>query len=164
MLQRSAAPIFLKIISSSLRNLSKTFMVLLKKIIFTFQCFTSLMKKWTPYQARNLIATGVTINLLKSSSQSNSSTLSRSSRPEVFCKKGVFRNFVKFTRKHLRQSLFFSKVGGLRSATLLKKRLWHRCFPVNFAKSLRTPFLAEHLRCLLLVIPNVSMPIDIFLK
>ena len=26
------------------------------------------------------------------------------------------------------------------SATLLKKRLWHRCFPVNFAKFLRTPF------------------------
>ena len=33
---------------------------------------------------------------------------------------------------------------------LLKKRLWHRCFPVNFAKSLRTPFFTEHLRWLLL--------------
>ena len=29
----------------------------------------------------------------------------RSSRPEVFCKKGVLRNFTKFTRKHLCQSL-----------------------------------------------------------
>ena len=29
-------------------------------------------------------------------------------------------------------------------ATLLKKRLCHWCFPVNFAKFLRTPFLAEH--------------------
>ena len=29
----------------------------------------------------------------------------------------------------------------LRPATLLKKRLWERCFPVNFAKFLRTPFL-----------------------
>ena len=28
--------------------------------------------------------------------------------------------------------------------------LWHRCFPVNFAKFLRTPFLTEHLRWLLL--------------
>ena len=27
---------------------------------------------------------------------------------------------------------------GLRPATLLKKRIWHRCFAVNF---LRTPFL-----------------------
>ena len=26
-------------------------------------------------------------------------------------------------------------------ATLLKKRLWHRYFPLNFAKLLRTPFL-----------------------
>ena len=30
---------------------------------------------------------------------------------------------------------------GPRPATLFKKRLWHRCFPVNFVKFLRTPFL-----------------------
>ena len=46
----------------------------------------------------------------------------RSSRPEVFCKIGVFRNFAKLTGKHLCQSLFFDKVAGLRPATLLKKR------------------------------------------
>ena len=34
----------------------------------------------------------------------------RNSRPEVFCKKGVFRNFAKFTGNHLCQSLFFNKV------------------------------------------------------
>ena len=55
-------------------------------------------------------------------------------------KKGVLRDFTKFTRKHRCQSLFFNKVGGLRPATLLKKGLWHRCFPVNFKKFLRTPF------------------------
>ena len=49
--------------------------------------------------------------------------LFRSSRPEVFCKKGVLRNFTKFTGKHLCQSLFFKKVTGLRPVTLLKKRL-----------------------------------------
>ena len=65
----------------------------------------------------------------------------RSTRPEVFSKKGVLRNFTKFTGKHLCQSLFFNKVAGLRLATLLKKRLWYRCFPVNFVKFLRTPFL-----------------------
>ena len=32
--------------------------------------------------------------------------------PEVFCKKGVLRDFAKFTRKHLCQSLFFNKVAG----------------------------------------------------
>ena len=36
------------------------------------------------------------------------------------------------------------------TATLLKKRLWHRRFPVNFAKFLRTPFFIEHLWWLLL--------------
>ena len=33
----------------------------------------------------------------------------------------------------------------LRPATLLQKRLWHWCFPVNLAKFLRTIFLIEHL-------------------
>ena len=56
--------------------------------------------------------------------------MNRSSHPEMFRKKGVLRNF--------------------RPATLLKKRLWQRRFPVNFAKFLRTPFLTEHLRWLLL--------------
>ena len=62
----------------------------------------------------------------------------RSSRHEVFCRKGVLTNFAKFTRKYLCQSLFFNKVAGL--------RLWCRFFPVNFVKFLRTPFPAEHLR------------------
>ena len=30
---------------------------------------------------------------------------------------------------------------SLMPAILSKKRLWHRCFPVNFVKFLRTPFL-----------------------
>ena len=54
--------------------------------------------------------------------------------------KGVLRNFTKFTGKHLCQSLFFNKVAGLRLSTLLKKRLRHRCFLVNFVKFIRTPF------------------------
>ena len=41
---------------------------------------------------------------------------------------------------------------GLRLATLLKKKFWHRCFPVDFAKFLRTPFVIEHLWWLLLSI------------
>ena len=61
--------------------------------------------------------------------------------PEGFCKKGVLRNFTKFIGKPLYQRLFFKKVAYRRPATLLKKRLWHRSFPVNFVKFLRTPFL-----------------------
>ena len=29
----------------------------------------------------------------------------------------------------------------VKTPVLLKKRLWHKCFPLNFAKFLRTPFL-----------------------
>ena len=76
--------------------------------------------------------------------------------PEVFCKKGALRNFAKFTGKHLCQSLFFNKVAGLRPATLLKRRLWHSRFPVNFAKFLTPPFLTEHLRQLLLLLHFLS--------
>ena len=60
----------------------------------------------------------------------------------VLWKQGVLKSFAKLTRKYLYQSL--------RPATLLKRRLWHRCFSVNFAKFLRTPFFIEHIRWLLL--------------
>ena len=60
-------------------------------------------------------------------------------------KKGVLKNFAKSTGKRLCRSLSFNKVAGLRSAASLKKRLWHRCFSVNFAKSLRTPMHRTHL-------------------
>ena len=71
--------------------------------------------------------------------------------------KKVFLKFLqKCIGKHLCQSLFFNKVAnkvaGLRPATLFKKRLWHRCFFVTFAKFLRIPFLTEHLWWLLLFV------------
>ena len=78
----------------------------------------------------------------------------RSSHQRCSIKKGVLRNFAKFLRKHLCHSLFFNKVAGLRAATLLKKRLWHRCFPMNFAKFLRTPFLQNTSWRLLLMQSN----------
>ena len=68
------------------------------------------------------------------------SLINRSPRQNVFCEKGVLKNFAKFTGKHLCQRLFFNKAAGMRPATLIKKRPWQRCFPVNFAKFLRTPF------------------------
>ena len=81
-----------------------------------------------------------------------SCSLARSSHPEVFCKKGVARNFTKFTGKHLRQSLFFNKVAGLgpKACIFIKKRPWYRYFHVKFEKFLRIPFLIEHLWWLLL--------------
>ena len=72
-----------------------------------------------------------------------------SSHERYSVKIDVLRNSAKFTRKHLCQSLLFNKVSVLRPATLFKKRLWHRCFPLNFVKFLRTPFYIEHLCWLL---------------
>ena len=66
-------------------------------------------------------------------------------------RKGVLRKFAKFTGKHLCQSFFFNKLAGLRPSTLLKKRPRHRCFPVNFAKVLRTFFLKNTFGRLLLI-------------
>ena len=65
----------------------------------------------------------------------------RSSHQRCPVRKGVLRNFAKFTGKQLCKSLFFNKVAGLSPATLLKKRLLHRCFPVNFVKFLGISFL-----------------------
>ena len=66
----------------------------------------------------------------------------------MYCKKGVLRNFTKFIGKHLCQSLLFNK---LQVSTLLIKKIWQRCFPVNFVKFLRTLFLTEHLWWLLML-------------
>ena len=68
----------------------------------------------------------------------------RSSHLRCTVKKGVLKNFAKFTGKHLSQSLVFNKVAVLRSSTLLKKKLWHRCFPVNLEKFLRIPYFIEN--------------------
>ena len=65
----------------------------------------------------------------------------RSSHGRCSVKKGVPRNFAKFTGKQLCRRLFFNKVAGLGFATLLTKNFWYRFFPVNFAKFLRTPFI-----------------------
>ena len=62
----------------------------------------------------------------------------RSSCPEVFCEKGILRNFAKFTRKNLCLSLF------------IKKETLAQVFSVNFVKFLRTPCFMEHLWWLLL--------------
>ena len=42
-----------------------------------------------------------------------------------------------------------------RPTILLKKRLWHRCFPVNFVKFLRTSFLQNTSGRLFLLLQNI---------
>ena len=66
-------------------------------------------------------------------------------------KENVIRNFAKFRRKHLCQSLFFNKFACF-LANFLKNKPWQRCCPVNFSKVLRAPFLQNTSGTLLLFI------------
>ena len=45
-----------------------------------------------------------------------------------------------------KSNLLNAKFAGLRPVNLFKKKLWHRCFPVNFVKFLRASFLTELLQ------------------
>ena len=59
------------------------------------------------------------------------SRIFKSSRPEMFCKKGILRNSTEFTGKHLCRSLFFNKVEGLRlllSFNFIKKETLAKVF------------------------------------
>ena len=66
-------------------------------------------------------------------------------------KKGVLKNSAIFTGKH-QCCLFFNKVADLEACNFIKKRLQHRCFPVNIAKFLRAPILKNTCQRLLLPI------------
>ena len=85
--------------------------------------------------------------------------LLRRSRPEVFCKKDVLKEFTKFTRK---PSVF-------EACNFIKKETVAQVFICEFCEFLNTPFLAEHLRWLLLSIAfvllntNLSITLSTFL-
>ena len=70
----------------------------------------------------------------------------------MLCEKGVSQVFCKIHRKTSLPESLFNKVAGVRLATLLEKTLWHRSFPTNFTKYLRTfslknPPLTAFLMC-----------------
>ena len=91
---------------------------------------------WANYKTFTFIFLGFCLNC--KSTFNIKKIMNRSSHRKFSAKKCVHRIFSKFKEKHMCQGLFFNKVAGL---TLFKKRLWHRCFPVNFEKFLRTPCL-----------------------
>ena len=53
------------------------------------------------------------------------------------------------------------KIAGLKDCNFIIKRLQHRCFPVNIAKSLRIAFFIEHLWWMLLLFLVIHLG-DIF--
>ena len=85
-------------------------------------------------------------------------TCFRSSRPKVFLKIDVHKNFAKFRGKHLRGSFFFINVTDLRLVILLEKRLQHKCFPV--LQNVPEHFFIKHLRWLLLMFSVFSQLLE----
>ena len=71
-----------------------------------------------------------------------STTIKRSSHPEVFCIKGVLRNFAKFTGKHLYQGLLFNKVAGV---GLFLQNTSGGCFCINLLFISFSPSKRENL-------------------
>ena len=76
------------------------------------------------------------------------------------CSEQVMQRRLFLLLRSSRHEVFFEK--GLRPATLLKKKLWYRCFSVNFVKFLRTPFLPENLWWLPLPIPSRLYQVEHF--
>ena len=61
---------------------------------------------------------------------------------EVFCEKGVLRNFAKFTGIHLCQSIFLNKVAGLRpkACNYIKKETLAQVFACEFCEIFKNTF------------------------
>ena len=57
-------------------------------------------------------------------------------------KKGVLRNFAKFTGKHLRQRLFFNKVAG--ACNFIKNEALAQVFSCEFCEISKNTFFTEH--------------------
>ena len=75
-------------------------------------------------------------------------------KKEPFFEIDVLKNFAIFIRKHMCWILF-NKAADLKACNFIKKKLKHMCFPVNLDKFLRTAFLIEQLRWLVLIL-NIS--------
>ena len=72
----------------------------------------------------------------------------RSSHPQVFCKKGVLRNFAKFTGKHLCQGLFFNKYPD--ACNFIKKKTLVQVSSCEFCEISKNAFIhteADVQRC-----------------
>ena len=65
--------------------------------------------------------------------------------PDVFFKEGVLRNFAKFARKHLCQSLFFNKDAGLQLVcNFIKKETLAQVLSCEFCEISKNTFFKQH--------------------
>ena len=94
----------------------------------SFFCWNEIGKK-----------SSIKVDMRKMENCKTNHILDRSSCRRCSVRKDVLKNFAKFLGKHLCQDLFMSELKA--SNFIKKRRLWYKCFPVNFAKFWRTPFL-----------------------
>ena len=94
----------------------------------------------------HLVSVLLTLNILALHSANlclepcQASITDRSSHRRFSVKKGVLKNFAKFTGKHLCQILFFNKVAGLR----FKKENLAQVFSYEFCEISKSTFFIEH--------------------
>ena len=74
-------------------------------------------------------------------------SIKRNNRFQMFLKVSVLKNFCNIHRKTLLLEPLFNKVASLQACNFIKKRLQHRCFPMNITKFFgkafyRTPLVA----------------------
>ena len=75
------------------------------------------------------------------------SSILKNQPSEAFYKKGVIKNFAKFSRKHLSWTLLLNKITKcLRSATFLKKQTPTQVFFCEVCETFKNIFFTEHLR------------------
>ena len=136
------------------------FQLLIKNKLEIMMTSIELWKRWFIFflfffflSSINIFLNSVVYEIYYSISQNFSHTYSYA-QPTFTCFKSTME-----TRVEHHQFIFIS-TSDLRPATLLKKRLSHWCFPVNFAKFLRTTFLQDISRHLLL---NLLLLLRIFL-
>ena len=73
--------------------------------------------------------------------------------------KKVFLNISEYLQEALMLEPLFNEVLDLKDCNFIKKRLQHRCFPVNIEKFTKTVFSMKHFRQLLLLRLQPQIPL-----
>ena len=98
---------------------------------------------YTDYEIKVQVSM-VTIDNMKHESATIYMYFQKQSRPHVFCRKDVLRNFATLTRRHLRQSLFFNKkYCRHETCNFIKKETLAQVF---FCEIFKNTFFTEYLR------------------
>ena len=96
------------------------------------------MSMYTVTKARFKFSYSI-LEYLRKCYESLNDLLSRSSRPDVFIKKGVLRNVTKFTGKHPCQDLFLIKLPE--TCNFIKKEILAQVFYCEFCEISKSTFL-----------------------